>query len=61
MTEDTLEELPIDALFDLLMQSTKELMDMLHKEGITPYEAKKAEVQLLQKIIVAKRADEKPG
>jgi hypothetical protein len=61
MTEDTLEEFPIDALFDLLMQSTKELIDLMYKENITAFDAKKAEVVLLQKIIVAKRAEFPPG
>ena len=56
MTEDELSKLSIDALFDRLMQSTKELMDLMYKENITAFDAKKKEVLLLQKIIVARRA-----
>jgi hypothetical protein len=61
MTEDALNKLSKDALFDMLMKSTKELVDMIHKEGITKLEAKKKEVQLIQKAIIAKRAENNTG
>ena len=51
----------INDLFDLLMQTTKELLELTPKEFTTEYQIKKEEVQLLQKIIVAKRAEFRPG
>ena len=57
MTEDELSKLSIDALLDRLMQSTKELINLVHKKDLSDYEAKKIEVQQLQKIIVARRAE----
>jgi hypothetical protein len=61
MTEDALKKLSIDALFDMLMKSTKELVDMIHKEGKIKLEAKKKEVQLIQKAIIAKRTENNIG
>ena len=56
MTEADLNKLPINELFDLLMKSTKELIDFNCTENEIEYEAKKNEVQLIQRFIVAKRA-----
>ena len=61
MTYTDLNKIPIDDLFDLLMKSTKELTDLNYKENEIEHEAKKEEVQLLQRIIVAKRAELQPG
>lgn len=56
MSESDLYKLPIDELFDLLMKSTKELIDFHCTEHELEYEEKKKEVQLIQRFIVAKRA-----
>jgi predicted transcriptional regulator len=58
---ESLKRLSLDELMDLLMQSTKELVDMIHKEDKAALEAKKKQVQLLQQAIVAKRAEFPPG
>ena len=54
---DTLKKLPLDELMDLLMQSTKELVDMMHSADTKALETKKKQVQFLQQAIVAKRAE----
>ncbi len=46
-------------LFDLLTQSTKELLELTPR-GMK-YEIKKDEVELIQRIIVAKKAEFRPG
>ena len=61
MTKADLNKLPINELFDLLMKSTKELIDFNCTENLIEHEAKKEEVQLIQRIIVAKRAEFLPG
>ena len=61
MTEDNLNKLCIDELFNLLMKSTKELTDFKSTQNEIEHDAKKNEVQLLQRIIVAKRAEFSPG
>jgi len=60
MTNADLNKLCIDELFDLLMISTKELTDFNSTQNEIEHEAKKEEVQLLQRIIVAKRAEFSP-
>ena len=55
MTEDELNELSIDELFDELMQHTKQFMQVVYKENMTEYKNKKRDVELLQKIIESKR------
>lgn len=60
MYETDLNKLPIDALFDLLMKSTEELMYINCAEHDIEYEEKKKEVQLIQRFIVAKRAEFRP-
>ena len=57
MTEDNLNKLCIDELFDLLMKMTKELTDFKSTQNEIEHDAKKNEVQLLQRVIVAKRAE----
>jgi hypothetical protein len=61
MTEDDLRKLSFDELIDLMIQSTKELTDIIHKEDKKELQAKRQEVQLIQKAIVAKRAEFRPG
>ena len=60
MSEADLHKLPIDALFDLLMKGTKELIDFNCEKNEIEYEEKKEEVQLIQRFIVAKRAEFPP-
>ena len=61
MSEEFLKQLPVKDLFELMTLTIDELMSM-HKEGDGTKEImeKQKEVELLQKIIVAKRADETP-
>ena len=60
MTEQDLNKLPIDDLFDIMMKSTSDLIALTHLGHIPEFEAKKKELQLIQRIIVAKRAAVKP-
>ena len=61
MTEDFLNSLSIDELFNVMMESTTELEDMINRESETKIEAKRKEVQLIQRFIVAKKAQFRPG
>jgi hypothetical protein len=61
MTEDSLRKLSLGELLDLLMQSTKELVGYSHNQSKTEYESKRQEVELLQRIIVEKQAEFRPG
>lgn len=60
MSESDLYNLSIDELFDLLMKSTRELIDFNCERHEVEYEEKKNEVQLIQRIIVKKRAEFPP-
>ena len=60
MAEDV-KNLELEDLFDLLMQSTRELIGLENTENKEEYEAKIQEVKLLQRIIGSKNADHKPG
>ena len=61
MSEEFLKQLPVKDLFELMTLTIDELLSM-HKEGDSTKEimGKQKEVELLQKIIVAKRANEIP-
>ena len=62
MSEDVSRNLTTEDLVDMLTKSTKELADIINKDGNkTEYENKRHEIQLLQRIIIAKRAEHKPG
>ena len=61
MTEDEINKLPIDKLFDLMIKCTGELITLTHSIYKSEYEKKKKEVQLLQRAIIAKRAEFPPG
>ena len=60
MSETDLHELPIDALLELLRKSTEELVYFNCTEHDAGYKEKRIEVQLIQKLIVAKRAEFAP-
>ena len=60
MSETDLHKLPLDELFDLLMKKTKEFIDFNCEKNEIEYETKKNEVQLIQRYIVAKRAEFPP-
>jgi hypothetical protein len=66
MTEDTLKDLPLDTLFDLEVQNKNELLEIMEKrlkyeEDEIAIGIKKKKVELLRKVIVAKRAEFSPG
>jgi hypothetical protein len=56
MTEDDIKNLELSDLYDMLLLSTKELIELSHSGSENEYEAKRQEVRLLQRIIDAKRA-----
>ena len=59
MTEDSLKHLSLDELLDLMMQSTKDLVDIINKDKKIKkeYETKRKEVRQLQNFIVAKEVE----
>jgi len=61
MTAESLNKMPINDLFDLMVKSVNELLDM-HKsnELVTKVDAKRKEVEMIQIVIVTKRAEESP-
>jgi phosphorylcholine metabolism protein LicD len=61
MIEDSAKNIDINDLFDMLMKSTKELVELIPKEHTTEYQIKKEQVQLLQRIIIQKRSEFRPG
>jgi len=61
MSESDLHKLSIDALLDLLMKNTKELIEFNCEKNEIEYEARKNELQLIQRFIVSKRAEYSPG
>ncbi len=60
MTEDDLHKLSLDELFDVMIRSSKELIEFNCGKDEIGYAEKKEEVQLIQKYIVAKRAEFRP-
>ena len=61
MNEEALNKMSINDLFDLMVKSVNELLDM-HKshENVFVTELKRKEIELLQRVIVAKRPAETP-
>ena len=55
MTEDGLNELSLDELFNLMMTSTSDLVALGHAIKTPYYQKKKEELLLIQKVIIAKR------
>ena len=55
MTEETLKDLNTDGLFDLMIVSVKELLKAMDKKDKIGVRVKKKQVELLQRVIVAKR------
>jgi len=61
MDEESLNKLHINDLFDLMVKKVNELLDMHNAhEMTTKVDAKRKEVELIQRVIVAKRANETP-
>jgi hypothetical protein len=58
MTEVSLKDAALDTLFDLMIQTFKELLEAGENEKIV--KIKKKELELLQRIIVAKVAELHP-
>jgi len=56
MTEETLKDLNTDGLFDLMIVSVQELLEAMDKKDEIGVRVKKKQVELLQRVIVAKRA-----
>jgi hypothetical protein len=61
MDEDSLKKIHINELFDMLVERTNKLIILDNQEDETQFEAKKKEIELLQRIIVARRTEFRPG
>ena len=55
MDEDSLKEIHISELFDMMVKRTDEITKMDKKEDETNYKTKKKEIELLQRTIIARR------
>ena len=55
MTEESLNKLPIDDLFDLLVKSVNELLVLHKNQDQLKMISKQKEVELIQKVILAKK------
>ena len=60
MTEHDLNKLSINELFDLMNIKTQELIDFNTIKNEADHEAKKEELLLIQRVIVARRAEFPP-
>ena len=65
-TEDTFRNLPIGALLDLMEENMNELLKTINtveqkEENKKTVDLLKKEIELLKKVIVAKRAEFPPG
>ena len=58
MTEVSLKDAALDTLFDLMIQTFKELLDAGGNKAIV--KIKKNDIELLQRIIIAKVVELKP-
>jgi hypothetical protein len=59
MNEESLRKIPLSELFDVMVKAVNELLDM-HKNHVhvEKTEGKRKEIELIQRVIVAKRAVE---
>jgi hypothetical protein len=57
MTEDILEKLPINAVFDLMEKRKNDLLEAKRKKDERAARVKKEEVELIKKFLVAKRVE----
>ena len=55
MTEEELNKLSFDELFDLMMTSTSDLVALGHAFNTPHYEKKTKELRLIQSVIIARR------
>jgi len=61
MTEDSLHALPIEELLALMVKSVNELLQLnKYPQGKLTSKLKMTEVELIQKVIVSKRAESPP-
>jgi hypothetical protein len=61
MTEESLSKMAINELFDLMVKQTTELLEMHKKqEKVNVLDDKRKEIEMIQKVIIAKRAAEIP-
>ena len=60
MTEGDLNKIPINDLFDLMIKKTQELIDFNTLKNEIEHEAKKEELQLIQRVIIAKTTEFSP-
>jgi hypothetical protein len=61
MTEDTLKQLSINTVFDLMAQSMKDLLEAKNNNDETVLRVMKEQVALLRRFLVAKRSEFRPG
>ncbi len=61
MTEETLKHLAMDGLFDLMMLSVSELFEAMDKKDEIGIKVKKKQLELLQRVIIAKKGKALPS
>jgi hypothetical protein len=59
--EDSLSKVHINVLFDMLVERTTEVMNLDKKEDNIEFGIKRKEIELLQRIIIARRSEFPPG
>jgi len=57
MTEETLKHLTMDGLFDLMLLGTKEVLEAIDKKDEIGRRVKQKQLELLQRVIVAKKLE----
>ena len=57
MTEETLKHLTMDGLFDLIVLATKEVLEAVDKKDEIGLRVKQKQLELLQRVIVAKKLE----
>ena len=57
MTEETLKHVNIDGLFDLMLLGIEELLEAMKKKDPVGIRVKKKQVELLQRVIVTRKAE----
>jgi len=60
MDKDALNKISINELYEIVIKKTNELIELNPNKDQTEFEAKKNELQLLQRVIVAKRSEFPP-
>lgn len=60
MNEDLLSVIPTNDLFDMMIKSSNELLAIDCRENNDQFVIKREELQIIQRVIVSRRAEFKP-